>query len=157
MSDEFEFRTIIGRPAYEKRHDDPARNYGIGGLALHFALIGPEGAVSLEVLTGWFLPHVRERLRRETDHAPHFASGNPARCAFEPTAGPMCSHDHRRRHNHYAAEPDDCDLLPGGKCWGDHGYLAGDQLLEALIAGGEPGLRDAMRGWYDAMIDEPAG
>ena len=47
--------------------------------------------------------------------------------------------------------PDPCDLLDGGRCWGNVGYSVADQALGVLREGGEPALwnylLDTYRAW----------
>jgi hypothetical protein len=57
---------ILGRGAFDERNPDPEKDYGIGGLKLCFAVVGARGAVELEVLTKWYLPHIMEE-RMEKD------------------------------------------------------------------------------------------
>ena len=51
-------RLVTLTPAYDRRHSDPKRNYGIGPVELCLAVRGPAGAVTFAVLTARFLPHV---------------------------------------------------------------------------------------------------
>lgn len=45
-------------------------------------------------------------------------------------------HTAERRGDHYLG-PDDCDVLPSGKCWGDCGCMAGDELTKAFEVEGD--------------------
>ncbi len=51
-------------PAYDKRHKDPKKNYGIHGVELKFILKGRKGAVQFVISTGWHLPHVLKESSR---------------------------------------------------------------------------------------------
>lgn len=151
-----ERRIEILRPAYEKRHDDPARDYGIGAVRMRFSHVTDHVAVSLTVNTGWYLPHVRERLRREHPHRKYgsiiIPSLGPTRfdedwmpCCFEGEGMAMVIHTDRRTSDWQADQPPDkCDVLPGGECWGDVGFMAAEELFEVLVAGGEDALFSAL-------------
>ena len=49
-------------PAYDKRDDDPKKNYGIGSVGCSMVLKGPKGAVHFTFGTGMHLPEVLEEL-----------------------------------------------------------------------------------------------
>lgn len=40
--------------------------------------------------------------------------------------------------------PDECDVLPGGQCWGNGGGLIAERVLAAFLADGEDGAWAAM-------------
>lgn len=142
----------VAHRAFEKRHDDPARDYGIGSVELQFALIGPAGAITVGVSTGWYLPHVEERLLREHDHTPFMGRRS---CAFQGAGTAVCIHAPSPRKDYFMG-PDDCHLLPGGQCWGDIGFLAGDEAYAVLVEGGEDALWEFLASWYRAhLLDEP--
>jgi hypothetical protein len=137
---------------FEKRVDvAPAFENGIGCAMMHFALIGPGGAVSLQVFTGWYLPHVAERLRRETQHERYTATGKWMRCSLEGHGGAMCTHAATQIFEH-APVPDPCDLLPGSQCFGDIGFLAGETLFDVLVAEGTDALWEHMEPIYDYLV-----
>ena len=52
-------RLVIWSPAWDKRSDDPSKNYGVHGMELRFVLKGPQGATQFVVYTNWMLPHLR--------------------------------------------------------------------------------------------------
>jgi len=43
-------------PAFDKRHKNPKKNYGIGAVRIRFVLKGKKGAVQFLMGTNWFLP-----------------------------------------------------------------------------------------------------
>lgn len=43
-------------PAWDKRSDDPKKNYGIHGVELRMVLKGNKGATQFVLYTGWLLP-----------------------------------------------------------------------------------------------------
>ena len=47
-------------PAYDKRHSDPKKNYGVGCVRVIMLLKGKKGAVSFTFGTGMYLPRVYE-------------------------------------------------------------------------------------------------
>lgn len=56
------------RLPFDRRHEDPSKNYGIHGLDVWFILKGPKGAVQFAVTFPVYLPHVeREYLGKFID------------------------------------------------------------------------------------------
>lgn len=53
-------RIVLFRPAYDKRSNDPKKDYGINGVEMLMVLKGPEGAVQFLLLTNWQLPHINK-------------------------------------------------------------------------------------------------
>src|SRR5215467_3220628 len=60
-------RIVTFEPAYDKRHPDPKKNYGIHGVTLRMVLKGPEGAVQFVLYTNWQLPHVTKEWEDRPD------------------------------------------------------------------------------------------
>ena len=133
--------TVHFRPAWEKRHDDPAKDYGVGSVRIRFTLTAPNGALSWRLSSGWYLPNVRERFRREAPHKRY--DHDPSRfmpCALEGEGLELTVHFPAPPNGLEGNGPNECDLLPSGKCWTDVGFSIGETLFEALVAGGEDGL-----------------
>ena len=55
---EFEKR-IEFQGAYDKRSEDPRKNYGVHGVTMRFILRGPKGATQFVLYTNWQLKHVQ--------------------------------------------------------------------------------------------------
>jgi len=53
-------RIIRFDPAFDKRHSDPKKDYGIHGVTLGFYLKGNEGTVQFVIYTNWQMPHVQK-------------------------------------------------------------------------------------------------
>lgn len=47
-------------PAFDKRNPDPHKNYGIHCVDMYFVVKGKKGAVSFQIMTGWFLEKNRD-------------------------------------------------------------------------------------------------
>jgi hypothetical protein len=59
-------RIFLIRPAFDKRHVDPDKNYGIHGAEMLFIVKGERGAVQFVLYTNWQLPHVtKEWLKKD--------------------------------------------------------------------------------------------
>jgi hypothetical protein len=131
-------RRIEAAAAFDKRHHP--QNLGIHGVEFRFSLIGDVVAVSFGLSTGWHLPSVlgvESGNRRAYTQALH---------AFDTTGAhplPMSMHFHVPEPiRDYMAEwePNECDLLPGGKCYGDVTFTGADRPFFALVEGGLEGM-----------------
>jgi hypothetical protein len=112
------------RPAWDKRHADPKRNYGIHGVELRFLVQGPLGATQFVMYSGWNLKHVREE-RRDDRTASYF-----------PMAADLGYHSPRPMYE--GQEPmQHCDLLPAGTCYYDGSGLNAEPVMESLIEEGD--------------------
>ena len=78
------------------------------------------------------------------------------RCSLEGHGGAMYTHHPPEDRPDYLAdqEAQDCDLLPGGKCVGDVGFMIGDTLFDALVEGGEQALVTEMLSVYRGTMED---
>ena len=125
-------RIIRFRPAYDKRHPDPAKNYGVHGVDLVCTLKGPNGAISFVLFTHWMLPNV-----------------SPTN--IQPTPSGVDYHSPVRT-NEYEHKNENCEHLDGQICYSDGSALAADDAFRALIEGGSEGLWEYLQGWYDGRF-----
>ncbi len=51
-------RVTYFKPAFDKRSDNAAEDYGVGSVVMFLVVKGVFGAVSFTVHTGWMLPHI---------------------------------------------------------------------------------------------------
>lgn len=58
-------RIIEVRPAFDKRSNNPKKDYGIHGCEIIFVLKGEEGAVQFLLYTNWYLPHVQKAFEQK--------------------------------------------------------------------------------------------
>lgn len=61
-------RKLIFLPAFDRTDPDPKKDYGVGCLELLFMVFGEKGAVQLQLLTQWYLPHVMKRRLEALKH-----------------------------------------------------------------------------------------
>lgn len=135
-------REVRVLPAFNKRNTDPKKDYGIGSARIWFALIGPEAAVTYSVSTGMYLPTVSEELER-TSHR-----FNP----FAPTAGPISVHSPYPLYEGHTA--DECEYLPGGKCYSDGAFCAGSDLLTVMLRDGDEAVWSTLEEWHAHLLEK---
>jgi len=124
-------RRVEFTAAYDKRNADPKRNYGIHGVNALFTLIGDLGAVRFVLFTSWELDVLAQRA---------------------PLPAQIEIHAMRKRWAPNT-EGEDCDLLPGGKCFASCYYQLADDAYTALVEGGSEGLW----GWMEQIYAEELG
>lgn len=138
---------LVMTPAFDKRHPNPGKNYGIHGVELRFFLTGPVGAVTFTVFTNWQLPHVTEEtMQRTLDRHPDRIG---LKCSFLPSAAGIGYHWPTARYEGQTESA--CDLLRGGKCYSDSSFVRSEEVLERLIREGSEGVWRYMRDFYDEV------
>lgn len=141
---ELEHKIEILRPAWFKVHSDPSKNYGVGGVMLRFSTIGPKGAISWSVLTGWHLPKTYE-----------WWESRGVKPAIENMAmgGSIDIHSPEQMYE-WDSDGSKCDLLPEGRCYGDSGFTAGSDLFETMVEKGEEAVWATLDSWYASHFEE---
>lgn len=131
-------REIEFTPAFDKRHPDPSKNYGIHGASMRWCLKGEHGAIQFVVFTDWHLPHVTEELK--------------AKGSFqEPMAADIGYHSHVPRYEGQTLLEQDCDVI-GGPCYYDGSGLQAEEGLRLLITEGSEAVWRWMEEYYDVWL-----
>lgn len=146
-------REIRFRKGYDHR-DDPSGKRGAHGVEAHFILCGPLGVIQAVISTGWmfnplagpFVPGGPQRRRRGV--------GVDARLWDSyPTGSYVTSHVAQPPEGKdWFRGPDACDLLPEGACYGDTGYLCGDEFLTRLVRDGEDAAWEYLQEIHDDWL-----
>lgn len=123
------FRTLVeSRPAFDDLHGD----YGVSSVELFFHLIGPLGAITWELSTGWYLPETALRGPAYSDSV-RFHNWSRERELEKPSGQVVSWH-------RWAKSGRDCNLSPTGKCWGDVGFLMAEIGTPILLVNGVEGI-----------------
>lgn len=140
MADSEFTKEVRFRAAYDRR-DEPDDQHGCSGVIISFNLTGPLGAMSAEINTGWLARpylgttwpiHAARPLEpRDSKPGVDLLLGHQSL-----HAGAVHSHCTEQRRDYWYGPNDGCTLVDG-PCYGDTGYLVGDQFLEALVSGGD--------------------
>jgi hypothetical protein len=148
-------RRVEAAAAFDKRCLHPKQSYGIHGVEFRFSLIGEAVAVSFGLSTGWHLPSVVGA------EAGSRRSYTQALARFDGTGSyplPMAMHFHvpEPTRDYMAGwEPSECDLLPGGKCYGDVTFTGADRPFFALVEGGLEGMWECLQAEAESFIADP--
>lgn len=131
-------KEIIFRPAWDKRHQEPSKNYGIHGVEMVF-LYGDEdkGFVQFVVYTNWLLPETEQEFitNMESCMVVH-------RYPFTYLQKPMPADVgyHSPSQTYEGQDPMDCHLLKCGKCYYDGSTMAADDVFTVLLREGSEGV-----------------
>ena len=126
-------------PAFDRRDPVPSKNYGIGGVRIHFKLRGPKGGVTWTISTPMYLPHVAEELEAKKRPST-LSSGMGYEIAY---------HTLTPQFEGQTKWEGDCEMTQQGFCYNDAGYIAGWDLFKRFLAEGESAVWDTLQEWYD--------
>ena len=134
------FEKIIRvEPAFDRRHADPSKDYGIGSVRLLFVLKGTKGAISFGCSTGMYLP------QQVSEH------GHKPWREWQPMGYSVgCCSPYPRYEGQQAGSP--CEWLDGKPCYGDGSCLAAEEVMKTLIRKGEEGVWQELENYYDSWL-----
>lgn len=132
--------------AWDRRHPDPSKNYGVHGCDLRMVLCGPKGAVQFLAFTHWQLPHVREEWLSGALNA------DRARALFCPSGADVGHHSPKPLHDGQRPMDGTCEYIGGRPCYYDGSGLAGDAMMDVLIVRGDEAVWASLRERYDELF-----
>ena len=144
MSSEFE-KLVFVSPAFDKRSDDPSKDYGISACQITFILKGPLGAVQFMIGTDWHLPDVqRERRQWQYNFDQQYDKIHPQGwdVGYHSPRPMYC--DHKPMKNCYVLET----------CYYDGSSLLAEDWVPQFIAGGTEWLWPALQQEYQRHFVE---
>lgn len=143
-------------PAWDKRSKKPNKDYGIHSVTLRFAVSGPLGAVHFSLYTGWHLPEIHKELEAKADAASLRHHGGLAASRILTKPIPVDVGYHSPVPTSGAEEGAECDLLPGGWCYGSGNMMRAKSFYETLTREGSEGIWKRLEGEYRATFTKPA-
>lgn len=168
-----DFTTRINiKPSFDHRFDSEKWQRGCGSMTIEFALVGPLGAVTSWIDTGWMFEPLTE-IPTGYGGVPRGPWSNPVRASGKvgpdvlsrgwerPMAGPISCHAATPpKGKEWFTAVDGCEFFNGAACYGDTGYLVGDTFLARLGEGGDEAgftyLREIHDDWLAPALDEAA-
>lgn len=141
-------------PAFDKRHSDPAKNYGVHGVEMRFLLKGDLGTVQFVLYTNWQLPAVQEwhesmafdRIQRQEDNR------RTAFITFHPMAADLGYHSPKPRYDGQTKSV--CQYLPAGECYCDGSALSSHRVFAVMIEQGGEAMWGELQKYYDETFSE---
>lgn len=148
MPDGFK-RVVKFRGAFDKRHADPSKNYGIHGMELHFILVGPKGATQFLFYTNMMLPHVRKEIfDKHNGEYQRFDLWNP--CGAD-----IGYHAREAQYEGQTSMTADCEWV-GGPCFYDGSSLRADEFAPTFLEKGDDAVWEMLREEYDHRFAVPS-
>lgn len=131
-------RIIQFTPAFDKRSDDPDKNFGIGSMLLKFILKGKFGATQFVIMTNWHLVHVIEQI-------PDLQKINGS----YPLPMDVGYHSYvpisKYQENPVSFS---CEYLDGQPCYYDGSSMAAENLYKKFIAEGDKVVWEYLEKYY---------
>ena len=147
---EFE-KIVMMTPAYDKRHKDPNKNYGIHGVNLKMVLKGKMGAVQFVVYTNWQLPHVTEEMLQNPRQR------NSVDMFFMPMPADLGYHSYKPRYEGQTLLTESCEYLDGKPCYYDGSSLNAETIYETLLEEGSDGVWRELENCYNEIFNDEEG
>lgn len=133
-------RVVTLSPAFDRRSDNPRKNYGIHGVELRMILKGPLGATQFLLFTNWQLPHVTKEHDHDLKHI-----------LCRPMPADLGYHSPKPQYDGQTSLP--CDLLPGGRCYYDGSGLNAEDVYTTLLTEGSDGVWKRLEEYYREMFE----
>ncbi len=127
-------------PAFDERHKDK----GIGACKMFMVLKGRQGAVTLLVNTGWFLPCTREWKEMWIERT--------GLDTWEPS-GLCVSYCSPVKLYDWQEARENCDWL-GCACYGDTGYTMADDVFPLLLTKGSDAVFEWLKNYYHSVFNK---
>ena len=133
-------KIIEFHPAYDKRHSDPKKNYGIHGVDIRFLYGDKEvGYVQFLLYTNWMLPSCRKRWDEYTQAMTLLPI--PADLGY-----------HSRVPQYESQTPmNKCNLID--PCYYDGSSLNAEPIFEVLVAEGHEGVWRELEKYYNQTFN----
>lgn len=148
MNDDQGFEQSISMsPAFSKRDTNPAKDYGIGSVRIHFVLKGPLGATQFIIGTDWYLPEDQKRLR---------ASASILDDRVQPGGWDIGYHSPHPQYEGQAVMEGSCEYLNGQPCYYDGTSLGAEEFIPTFLAGGSDAVWKMLRERYDTLFPSSA-
>lgn len=141
-------------PGWDKRNDDPSKNYGIHGCELEFVLTGDKGVAVFRLSTDWLPLHVQQE-RMGRDVATHGTYGFPDVCQVvvgeQPMGADLGYHSPTPLRDWQTDNEmrKDCPYLENKPCYYDGSGLAAEEVRNIMLEKGSDGVWQALEAYYE--------
>lgn len=157
-------KQIIFNPAFDRRSDDPSKNYGVHGVEIRFVLRDYRGAVQFLLYTNW-IPFKKNvgmdwfyaiEDKDIGDSMKVELKFNPFLPSFlrKPLPADLGYHSPKSM-NESSAKTESCELLGGKPCYYDGSTLNAIRPFIELINGGEKGVWDFLKKYHEETFGKP--
>lgn len=145
-------------PGYDKRSDEPRKNYGVHGCTILFYVINPQRtrAVQFMAYTDWLPQHVqKESMGRDVerhDGKRMFPEVCQVVTGVQPMGADRGYHSATKRYSDQ--KPMKCDILKGGQCYYDGSGLAAEEVRDVMLEEGSDGVWRVLEEYYHQVFDK---
>jgi len=126
-------------PAWDRRHPDPKKNYGIRAVHINFWLKGPKGVISFILYTNWMLP--------DNEKETHNIHDGCHKTLCHPLPADIGYHSYKPMYEGETKSDFDCQFL-GQPCYHDGSALRATAVFDVLRREGDDGLWKALESEY---------
>ena len=141
-------RKLVISEAYDKRHKDPSKNYGISACRIFFSVTGKDGAISVNFGTNWYLKSTVDEYKKGTTNT----SGQPLVADLEKDSEPLSAYSwgyHSRVQKYEGQDKtEDCNFLNGDDCYYDSSCLKANDFKDILLKKGSDGVFEQLEKDY---------
>ena len=138
-------KEIIFKSAWDKRHPEPDKNYGIHGVEIVWTLKGEKGGVSWAIYTNWLLDStMKDKTWAGFKYCNFHEDGKP----MTHSMGTEIAYHAKKPQYDGQTNSEGCILVKGGKCYIDCGFMAGDELFTTLKEKGGNAVWQELEKWY---------
>ncbi len=134
-------------PAWDKRSDDPKKNYGIHGVTIGFYLTGEKGTVQFTIYSNWQLKNVQHEIDSKTPHIdfPYLS--------HKPLPADLGYHARIPQYEGQDCMDLNCEFI-GDKCFYDGSSLNAERVFNVLTEKGHDGVWEELADFYNELIGE---
>ncbi|KKN11882.1 hypothetical protein LCGC14_1022290, partial [marine sediment metagenome] len=127
-------RIVQFSPAWDKRHADPDKNYGVNGVELRVYLQGPLGTIQFVLSTNWMLAAVQTETdaKRLDERFPYLL--------HKPQPTDIGYHSPKPTYEGHKPLEGKCEFAGGGPCYYDGSSLQAEEVFVIFCRDGLDGL-----------------
>lgn len=142
-------REIIIHSAYDRRNEDPSKDYGIGACRIFFVVSGKKGAITVNFGTNWYLPST------VTEYKQVGVRGRIVDLEKESSPITFYSWDIHSKKKMYLGQKKmkACEFVKGG-CYCDGSCSKSEQYLTLLLQNGSNAVLDQLEKDYKDYFGE---
>lgn len=142
-------RVVRFRPAFDRRHPDPSKNYGIHGVELLMVVVGDKGAAQFLLYTGWDLPHVVKEFAAKPCSRSRYTG--ECECHRGPMPADLGYHRQTPSYDGQTEMAAKCEWT-GGPCYYDGSGLNAERIFDLLVTEGDEAVWTALEDYYRETV-----
>jgi len=143
-------RIVRTRPPFDKRSDDPSKNYGVGAFQIWFILKGKKGATQVMLGTKLYLAKQMREWKATGEKFPYYNDEDESIDCWD-----VGFHSKKRPEYMTTSDKRECDIFP--KCYYDGSSTRGrgDKVVEIYLEKGDEGIWEYLEKNYYEEFPNP--